>query len=188
MDVLLHPNFLFSGHNQRVAWKILEGFSKVTEFARTQASLALDLSDSVRKPVNEAPIQLGDFEFVEDVQKKLEEAFSFDHPIVRNKPLSQSQWDALLDSSGRVIDVEKFQNLIFRGGIDPQLRVDVWPFLLGYYPFDSTYESRESLRKSHAQMYDTLKSQWTSISEDQMSRFSKFRERQHRIQKDVCTY
>lgn len=35
---------------------------------------------------------------------------------------------------------------IFFAGLDPHLRPEMWPFLLYYYPYTSTYEEREHLR------------------------------------------
>lgn len=50
---------------------------------------------------------------------------------------------------------------------------------------DSTAEERNQIRKIKSKEYEVLKQQWTSITPKQESRFSVFRERKHRIEKDV---
>jgi len=63
----------------------------------------------------------------------------------------------------------------------PDIRVTVWKFLLGFFPFDSTEAEREFLREERRAEYEVLKKQWTTISPIQEQYFSKFRERRHRI-------
>jgi hypothetical protein len=65
------------------------------------------------------------------------------------------------------------------------LYTQVWKFLLGYYNFDSTHTMRKALVVKKREEYRVLKSQWQSVSEDQAKRFAKFRERKHRVEKDV---
>ena len=65
------------------------------------------------------------------------------------------------------------------------LSPQVWPILTGCFPPDSTAAERSALQASKAAEYRVLLSQWQSISEQQAKRFSKYRERCSRIDKDV---
>lgn len=93
-------------------------------------------------------------------------------PVVsRGHPLDQ--WEEFLDLEGRVKDPERVKELVFRGvrlqtqqqrirkehlvpilqphgllvfqGVTPSQRKEVWKFLLGFYPWNSTATEREDL-------------------------------------------
>ena len=55
-------------------------------------------------------------------------------------------------------------------------RPEVWKFLLGVYPADSTTEQRRALRDVKAAEYAQLRQQWQTISRPQAQRFAKWRE------------
>jgi len=100
-------------------------------------------------------------------------------------PLLPSQWAGHLDDTGKVKNVTKLEEEIFRGGVDASIRIEVWKFLLGYYRWDSTYKSRTEQRKKKVDDYFRMKLQWRSVSEDQESRFNSFKEKKILIEKDV---
>ncbi|CAH2070218.1 unnamed protein product [Thlaspi arvense] len=103
----------------------------------------------------------------------------------RQPPMGSKELTAFLDSEGRVVESKALRERVFYGGIEHQLRKEVWPFLLGYYAYDSTYAEREYLRSVKRMEYATLKQQWQSISPEQAKRFTKYRERKGLIDKDV---
>uniref|UniRef100_A0A0C9RV14 TBC1 domain family member 15 n=1 Tax=Wollemia nobilis TaxID=56998 RepID=A0A0C9RV14_9CONI len=103
----------------------------------------------------------------------------------RQPPLGSDEWATFLDCEGRLVDPKALKKRIFYGGIEHNIRQEVWKFLLGYYQFDSTQSERHYLALSKKEEYQTLKSQWQSVSQSQAKRFSKFRERKSRIEKDV---
>ncbi|PAA88185.1 hypothetical protein BOX15_Mlig013754g1, partial [Macrostomum lignano] len=81
---------------------------------------------------------------------------------------------------------------IFRGGIEPEARQLLWRWLLlgsaaapCWEPLQASASAdgeREAwLREEHSR----LKRQWTSVTEDQMNRFSALRDRRSLIEKDV---
>jgi len=119
------------------------------------------------------------------------------HPKYSETPkLNRAQWEVLFDEFGsQVPDAkEKWSAIclsLYYGGIeenDEQLRSEVWKYLLGYYSFDEncrTVEQREALDRERAILYDSVKSQWTSITPLQERYFSLYRERKGRIDKDV---
>ncbi|CAM6040444.1 unnamed protein product [Sphagnum compactum] len=103
----------------------------------------------------------------------------------RPPPLGNEEWMTFLDAEGRVMDPRALKKRIFHGGVEQKLRCVVWKFLLGHYKFDSTYAMRKALVVRKREEYRVLKSQWQSVSEDQAKHFAKFRERKHRVEKDV---
>lgn len=67
--------------------------------------------------------------------------------------MSAEEWVDLFDDLGRLRVTEHYvHGLIFRGGLDPDVRIEAWKFLLGIYPWDSTFDEREAIRRS--KMYD----------------------------------
>ncbi|KAF5940323.1 hypothetical protein HYC85_021490 [Camellia sinensis] len=90
-----------------------------------------------------------------------------------------------VDSEGRIIDSKALRKRIFYGGVDPGLRKEVWPFLLGYHAYDSTSAEREYLMSVKKSEYEAIKNQWQSISREQAKSFTKFRERKGLIDEDV---
>ncbi|KFK26862.1 hypothetical protein AALP_AA8G303600 [Arabis alpina] len=103
----------------------------------------------------------------------------------RQSPMGREEFTAFLDSEGRVVDPKGLRERVFYGGIEHQLRREVWPFLLGYHAYDSTDAEREYHRSVKLTEYEDLKLQWKSISAEQAKRFTKYRERKGLIDKDV---
>lgn len=101
----------------------------------------------------------------------------------RGAPLSQEQWDSSKDTNGKIINSNAIREIVFRGGIIPSLRYEVWKFLLNYYPWNSTFAERIELKKYKTDEYYRMKLQWKSITADQENRFSDFRDRKSLIGK-----
>lgn len=68
--------------------------------------------------------------------------------VKREDPLCQLDWELHWDHDGKVIDCDELIKKIFQGGIEHNIRSEVWKFLLGYHSFDSTLKQREDNRKS----------------------------------------
>lgn len=105
--------------------------------------------------------------------------------VLRGTPITSKEWSKHMNSEGRVTNVESLKQQIFRGGVEPSLRIEVWKFLLGYYDYKSTYKERQEERKTRVDDYFRMKLQWKSLSIDQESRFSALKERKALIEKDV---
>ncbi|KAL4302632.1 hypothetical protein GQ457_10G016440 [Hibiscus cannabinus] len=103
----------------------------------------------------------------------------------RQPPLGLEVWATFLDSEGRVVDSKALRKRIFYGGVEHKLRKEAWAILLGYHSSESTYAERNDQRAGKKTEYETIKSQWQSISPGQAKRFTKFRERKGLIEKDV---
>lgn len=69
--------------------------------------------------------------------------------------------------------------------MNPSLRYDVWKFLLGYYPWNSTHAERMCLRKAKVEEYYNMKQQWRTMTPGQEDRFSDFRDRKSLIGEDA---
>lgn len=105
--------------------------------------------------------------------------------VTRGEPLQAHQWAGMMDKDGRVLNVVEVKEIIFHGGIEPSIRVEVWKFLLGYYKWDSTHKSRSEERKKKVDDYFKMKLQWKTISEEQEKRFTLLRDSKALIEKDV---
>jgi len=87
-----------------------------------------------------------------------------------------------LDKNGRIIDVNKIKERIFRGGLESNiLRREIWKFLLNFYPWTSTRDERNDLSKQRELEYFSMKLQWKSINEQQRQRNTLFRDRESLI-------
>ncbi|CAO3572435.1 unnamed protein product [Mortierella alpina] len=102
----------------------------------------------------------------------------------RTAPLSPMEWFAFFDDAGRLkVSEAKVRETVFRGGIDHDIRIEVWKFFLGIYPWDSTEAERIVIRAAKADEYYALKRQWFDDPTIQDS--EAFQEQKLRIEKDV---
>lgn len=56
--------------------------------------------------------------------------------------LTKERWQ-LLNVNGVLENATEFYRLVYFGGVQPELRQEVWPYLLGHYAFGSTTEDRK---------------------------------------------
>ena len=89
--------------------------------------------------------------------------------VSRGSPIVGKEWAKHLSEDGRVDNVESLKQQIFRGGVDPPLRIEVWKFLLGYYDYASTTKERQEQRSTRVDDYFRMKLQWKSLSPDQVN-------------------
>ncbi|KAG2179000.1 hypothetical protein INT43_001849, partial [Umbelopsis isabellina] len=110
------------------------------------------------------------------------EAENVEH--TRRPPISPEEFLTLMDSEGQFqVDEADIRQLIFQGGLEPDLRIEGWKYLLGIYPWKCNYDDREAIRRSKTEEYFELKSKWFNDAE--MQGTTKFEEEKHRITKDV---
>ncbi|KAL3508526.1 hypothetical protein ACH5RR_027927 [Cinchona calisaya] len=76
--------------------------------------------------------------------------------IKAGKTLSVRKWQAAFTSEGQ-LDISKTLSRIYRGGIHPSIRGEVWEFLLGCYEPTSTFDERDQRRKSRRAKYASMK-------------------------------
>ncbi|KAK7290825.1 hypothetical protein RIF29_05547 [Crotalaria pallida] len=84
-----------------------------------------------------------------------------DVPITRfkikaGKTLSARKWHAAFTPEG-YLDIGRTLKRIYRGGIHPSIRGEVWEFLLGCYDPKSTFEERDQIRQLRRRQYATWK-------------------------------
>jgi hypothetical protein len=104
--------------------------------------------------------------------------------VTRSQPLTSKEWQMSLDKDGRIIDVNKIKDRIFRGGLESNiLRREVWKFLLNFYPWTSTRDERIELSKQGESEYFAMKLQWKSMTDQQKQRHALFRDRESLIGK-----
>ncbi|KAH7444094.1 hypothetical protein KP509_02G064400 [Ceratopteris richardii] len=191
-----------------VSIQVLEKFSLVTKFARDTTAQLFgenrllgsndDLRDLERMPrirrVDDRKTEIKEDQMLHSVDHRQEPAVctpSYSSDIDtsctgdRLTPLGNEEWANYFDTEGHIALSHALRKRIFYGGIEPGLRHEVWKFLLGHFPYDSTYKQRAQLVVKKREEYLILKSQWQTITEQQAKRFTKFRERKSRIEKDV---
>ncbi|KAJ6853462.1 GTPase-activating protein GYP7-like [Iris pallida] len=83
----------------------------------------------------------------------------------RKRVLSQQQWKSLFTSEGKFRDGGiKFLKKVRSGGIDPNIRAEVWPFLLGVYDMNSTEAERKEIGKEKRKEYEKLRKRCKRMS------------------------
>uniref|UniRef100_UPI003AAFDBA5 TBC1 domain family member 15 isoform X1 n=1 Tax=Centroberyx gerrardi TaxID=166262 RepID=UPI003AAFDBA5 len=105
--------------------------------------------------------------------------------VQRRGPLSAQDWARHQDPEGRMLNVPRLKQVIFKGGLCHAVRKEAWKFLLGYFPWDSSLEERKALQRAKTDEYFRMKLQWKSVSEEQERRNSRLRDYRSLIEKDV---
>ncbi|WCJ32454.1 Ypt/Rab-GAP domain of gyp1p superfamily protein [Euphorbia peplus] len=76
----------------------------------------------------------------------------------RKNALSPDQWKNLFTPDGRLDDGGvKLLKKVRSGGVDPSIRAEVWPFLLGVYDLNSSEEERDHRRSQNRKEYEKLR-------------------------------
>ncbi|XP_023161346.2 small G protein signaling modulator 1 [Drosophila hydei] len=76
--------------------------------------------------------------------------------------LTKERWQ-LLNADGMLQDSTEFYRLIYFGGVKPELRKEVWPYLLGHYAFGTTEEERLKQDETCKHYYETTMSEWLAV-------------------------
>lgn len=76
--------------------------------------------------------------------------------------LTKSVWEDL-HVDGVVADETEVYRLVYFGGVEPEIRKEVWPYLLGHYTFGTTQEQREELDLNTHNYYETTMSEWLAV-------------------------
>ncbi|WOK98728.1 GTPase-activating protein gyp7-like [Canna indica] len=78
----------------------------------------------------------------------------------RKHALTINQWTDLFTSDGKLRDGgRKFLKKVRSAGIDPSIRAEVWPFLLGIYNLKSSEAERNVVRSQKRKEYEKLRRQ-----------------------------
>jgi hypothetical protein len=87
----------------------------------------------------------------------------------RDQPVNEETLKQFMGEGGRFNDVHSLKSLIFRGGIEKNLRPLLWKYLLNYFDWNKTAEENQLKRKQLADDYYRMKCQWMTFSSDQAS-------------------
>lgn len=174
----------------------MDALSKVTRYVRDMYE---GLQQGTENPEGDAqlgssPKREAEFEDLGDVSCNNHSATSVPDKrdlgelpeVARCEPMRLNEWQSFLDDAGRVTNVKKLHDRIFRGGIDDLIRKSVWQYLLGYKKYGYTSKSQQNLFQGKEDGYRNMKCQWQSMTKTQENNFSEFRERKHLIDKDVA--
>ncbi|XP_076876716.1 small G protein signaling modulator 1 [Brachyhypopomus gauderio] len=82
-----------------------------------------------------------------------------DIPYDAKGGLSTEVWQTFLQDSSAYEEAELLR-LVYYGGIEPTLRKEVWPFLLGHYHFTMTSEERKEVDEQVRTCYEQTMSEW----------------------------
>lgn len=94
----------------------------------------------------------------------------FDLPFSTRRhhsPLLLENWIASFDpEEGKLLDGgAKLVRKVRSGGIEPSIRAQVWPFLLGVYELDSNSAERDVVKFTKSEEYEELRSQCVKAAE-----------------------
>lgn len=191
-------------------WSLLEQLSKITQYSRDTAAQVLEharpllhgvlgtstaaqetlseyqmASQYVAKWGTHAP--QNDYHLADDTDGLLQGMPELCGPTpihTRRAPVSPEEWVGFFDNEGKLnVSVDHINALVFRGGLDADIRIEAWKFLLGIYPWDSTSDEREAIRRSRAEHYYSIKAKWFDNMEIRNTK--EFQDEKHRIDKDV---
>ena len=73
--------------------------------------------------------------------------------LPKYEKISESEWDSLFDSEGRMIDVELFRNRAFHAGVEPSLMTRALPFITRLFTGKETKEERENIIKERSEEF-----------------------------------
>ncbi|KAF4082375.1 hypothetical protein AMELA_G00150910 [Ameiurus melas] len=82
-----------------------------------------------------------------------------DIPYDAKGGLSAEVWKTFLQDSSAFEEAELLR-LVYYGGVDPTLRKEVWPFLLGHYHFTMTSDERKEVDEQVRACYEQTMSEW----------------------------
>ncbi|XP_037809232.1 small G protein signaling modulator 1 [Lucilia sericata] len=76
--------------------------------------------------------------------------------------LTVEKWKEL-NENGTAVNASEVFRLVYFGGVAPELRKEIWPYLLGHYTFGSTTEERQNLDETCKHYYETTMSEWLAV-------------------------
>ncbi|PRD35194.1 UNVERIFIED_CONTAM: TBC1 domain family member 16 [Trichonephila clavipes] len=97
--------------------------------------------------------------------------------------VDELRWRSFMSQDGVIEDELQLRKEIFFGGLDPKLHKEVWPFLLHYYSFQSTFDEREQVRNDKYIEYQNIRRKRDQMSPTELDIF--WRNIQCTVEKDV---
>uniref|UniRef100_A0A7N6FE42 Small G protein signaling modulator 1a n=1 Tax=Anabas testudineus TaxID=64144 RepID=A0A7N6FE42_ANATE len=87
-----------------------------------------------------------------------------DVPCDAYRGLTTDVWHAFLQNCEAYKEQELLR-LVYFGGVDPSLRKEVWPFLLGHYQFGMSEAERKEVDQQVSERYEQTMREWLSCEE-----------------------
>ena len=87
--------------------------------------------------------------------------------------VNQDTWKQHMNEKGAIEDDFHLRKAIFFAGLEPSLRPEMWPFLLHYYPYMSTFDEREQMRNDKYLEYQQLRAQREALTGEEADKFWK---------------
>lgn len=162
-----------TGGSDDIGMTILSHFANVTRVAREvgeDLSLLLDekkrRAEAERKERERAARRRALDIYVDivastDVERELPPRLTLDGK--RGVPVGKSVWKESFNEEGRLKDAAVMRHAIFAGGVEREIRAGVWPFVLGFYSWDSSREQRVNLIVEKEKEYEELKEAWSTL-------------------------
>ncbi|KAA0042529.1 hypothetical protein IC582_022626 [Cucumis melo] len=97
----------------------------------------------------------------------------------RKHALSPRQWKTVFSPDGKLRDGGiKFLKKVRSGGVDPSIRAEVWPFLLGVYDLKSSKKERDIIKTQKRKEYEKLRKQCRRLIKrrNESSKWNEFRD------------
>lgn len=101
----------------------------------------------------------------------------------RGPPLTLEEWRRSLDGEGRSLSPEPIRERIFRGGLSPEVRPEVWPRLLGLRGWGAAPDPQKE--KERRASFQRMKLQWRTLSAEQLRRNGAMRRYGARLEEDL---
>ncbi|KAK8916626.1 hypothetical protein KSP39_PZI022432 [Platanthera zijinensis] len=84
----------------------------------------------------------------------------------RKRTLTHQYWNGLFTPEGKLRDGGyKFLKKARSGGVDPSIRSEVWPFLLGVYDLNSSEQDRNAVKMQKRKEYENLRLRCCMLSD-----------------------
>lgn len=96
-----------------------------------------------------------------DDDRLLPPCLTLDQP--RGLAVSRENWEDAFGDGGVLMDAAVMRLAIFAGGVEPEIRPEVWPFLLGVFPWDSTAAARDTIEQKNLDRYAEIKARWLNL-------------------------
>ncbi|EDV19733.1 uncharacterized protein TRIADDRAFT_38489 [Trichoplax adhaerens] len=150
------------------------GSANINEIANNEKKIEIDCTPGIAVSSYEPG-----FEFV--TCNKLGD----DPAVSRLEPLTDVEFTSFFDSRGCLVEIDKFLERAFRGGLGHGIRQEAWKYLLNYYSFDFNNEMKLDRKHQKTGEYHSIKQQWQLITPTQEKNFKEFRLRKSTVEKDV---
>ncbi|CAH8567417.1 unnamed protein product [Heterobilharzia americana] len=108
------------------------------------------------------------FNKIQIVRKKLSDLVSsnlltVDSPTNAEEGVTINLWNQLITNSIPKITFSEFCRHIYFGNCDPTIRNQVWPYLLGLYPWDSTDDQVRGINEQQNHIYTNALMTWNRV-------------------------